>query len=61
MNKDQLGQQRRELAPGTVRLPTLCGIPYIVRHRANSAPQPIPYGPHGARDPPDVLHDPQRD
>jgi toxin ParE1/3/4 len=52
-----MGKQRLDLAPETVRFLVLRGLPYILVYRANAVPPRILRVLHGARDLPDVLHD----
>jgi len=56
----ELGKQRRDLAPETVRFLVLRGFPYIVVYRANAVPPRILRVLHGARDLPEVLQDLER-
>lgn len=52
-----MGTQRRDLAPETVRFLVLRGFPYILVYRANAVPPRILRVLHGARDLPEVLQD----
>jgi toxin ParE1/3/4 len=53
----QLGRQRPELAPETVRFLVLRGLPYVIVYRADATPPRILRVLHGARDLPELLRD----